>query len=206
MIASAYPSMKAPSQQMIDVWHRALGDITLEKATEAYDVCIFRHSYPPSIADFRRAYTEIAFPPLLSPDEALAEVNQAVRQHGNSSEVYKIISPLSAKVLSMIGLWDFNRAENRVAISSEFRKLYESLASRIKEDRLKPGYIEQVIEAPSDDPPEEPNRKEQAKPEDLKRFLKEFSAEMIKVGVGMERPAKSYRTLNESFEGSRVKE
>jgi len=140
MIGAAFPAMRPATEEMVEVWHSLIGDIPVNIAIEAVKRCLIKSRFVPTIAEIREAYATVAFPELLSADEALAEVNAAINRHGNSAEVCKSVSPLSAHVVRQIGLWDMCFSDNTAAINADFRRLYTTLAEKEKNARLQPGY------------------------------------------------------------------
>lgn len=140
MISAAFPTMRPPTEEMVEVWHALIGDIPINVGIEAVKRCLMQSRFTPTVAEIREAYAKVAFPDLLSADEALAEVNTAINRHGNSAEVCKSVSPLSAHVVRQIGLWDMCFSDNTAAINADFRRLYTTLAEKEKNARLQPGY------------------------------------------------------------------
>ena len=140
MISAAFPTMRPPTEEMVEVWHALIGDIPINVGIEAVKRCLMQSRFTPTVAEIREAYAKVAFPDLLSADEAMAEVNAAISAHGNSIEVYKSVSPLAAHVVRQIGLWDLCYSDNPAATNADFRRLYTSLAEKEKTARLQPGY------------------------------------------------------------------
>ena len=77
IVQHAFPRFEIVDNSFgVDVWHKSLEDLEYEKAERAAYNCIKVNEFPPSIAEIRKAYEEIA----ITERKEYAEINRFYEQ------------------------------------------------------------------------------------------------------------------------------
>lgn len=142
MIAVAYPNMKEVDDLTVKTWYECLSDIDLEVALAAVKKNILESPFPPTIADIRKQVADVVTleEDRLDTSKAWGEVVKAMQVHGSYSEIeaLKSMSPITRKVVKYIGWREICLSENLGVIRGQFLRMYETVATREKQDRLLP--------------------------------------------------------------------
>lgn len=147
VLAAAFPRFEVDDMK-VNVWHEMLGDIPYDVAQVAVKKLILENTFPPSIAEVRKAVTEITNSRLKTAAEAWGEVVQAVHRYGyyREQEALENMSPETARVVRYIGWQEICTCEEPDVIRGQFSRMYEQLASRERAERLLPAELKGEIQ------------------------------------------------------------
>lgn len=139
VLAAAYPRFE-PDELTLNVWFDLLGDLDYVVLQLSVKTCMINNTFPPSIAEVRKAAIRIISPDRKSVAEAWEEVNMALDRFGYYRQVEAIesLSPASARAVRAIGFNNLCLTKNVGVERGQFMKIYEQLGNREQEDILLP--------------------------------------------------------------------
>ena len=146
VIAAAYPRFEV-NELTVQVWHEMLKDIEYSIAQLAIKKLILESTFPPAIAEVRKAVVSITTPGVASGVEAWGEVTKAIKNYGfyRQEDALASMSETTAKVVRYIGWQDICMAEEAGVIRGQFLKMYEQLASKENTTKLLPVEMQEQI-------------------------------------------------------------
>lgn len=149
VIAAAYPEKFTVNDMKVQLWHSLLKDIPYEVANIAIQKHIIESPFVPTIADIRKAATDIMTPQEQKIDAATAwgEVIKAISSYGSykPEEALQSMSPVTARVVRYIGWQEICLNENQGVMRGQFLKMFESVSKRETQDSLLPPAMKQQI-------------------------------------------------------------
>lgn len=150
VLAAAYPKFEV-DETKLRVWHEMLGDMEYEVVAVAVKKCMLEKTFAPSIAEVRQEVVKIMNPNRLTSAEAWGEVEYAIKRYGATAAYdgtsYKdVLSPLTLRVVKLMGWVDMCRAENTAVIRGQFIKLYEQSYAQETEELLLPEKLKETIQ------------------------------------------------------------
>lgn len=149
VIAAAYPEKFTINDVKVNLWHNLLKDISYEVANIAIQKHILESPFVPTIADIRKAATEIMTPEEQKIDAATAwgEVTRAISIYGfyRPEEALASMSPITARVVRFMNWQELCLSENQGVTRGQFIKMFESVSKRESQDKLLPPAIKQQI-------------------------------------------------------------
>lgn len=148
VLSAAFPRFE-PDELTLQVWHEMLGDLEYPIAQLAAKKCMIQNTFPPSIAEVRKAAVQIMYPQRKAPAEAWEDVNRAVDRFGyyRQKEAMESLSPEVARAVRAIGFEKICLTENMGVERGQFMKIYEQLAGREEEELLLPEKMRAQIAA-----------------------------------------------------------
>lgn len=150
VIAAAYPRFQVDGAGLtLKVWYEMLGDLDYKLIQTATQKLILESPFPPTIADVRKQVVEITQDPADQIDGATAwgEVMDAIRYYGyyRQAEALASMSPRTSRVVKMMGWQEICTCEEPGVIRGQFLKMYNTYATREKQNALLPtGLREQI--------------------------------------------------------------
>lgn len=84
VLKSNYTNLAIQNQESFDLWFEMLKDIDYPIANKAVKSIIMRSTYPPTIADIRKAALEVTGVNQLTTDECLRLVNRSISKYGRN--------------------------------------------------------------------------------------------------------------------------
>lgn len=141
VLKTAYPKDNLlPSKESMSIWYQMLMDIPYDIAEVALRRWISTNKWAPSIADIREYSTAINEGETPSWGEAWQTVLRAVSKYGymNEQRALNSLQPLARRATEMIGFQTICTSENIAMERANFRKCYEAIAEREKEDAQLP--------------------------------------------------------------------
>ncbi len=146
VIAAAYPKFEVDDIK-VQVWHEMLGDLEYKIASMAIKRLILESTFPPSIAEVRKAAVEIQTPEQTNGTQAWGEVIKAIRNFGHyrEEEALASMSPRTAYVVKCIGWREICMAEESGVIRGQFLKMYQQVAEREQKEQLLPPAMRREI-------------------------------------------------------------
>ena len=147
VLAAAYPKFEVDDLK-VRVWHEMLGDLDYATANMAVKKLILENTFPPSIAEVRKAAMEILNPEVMTAAEAWGEVERAIRIYGyyRETEALESMSPSVAKVVEYIGWQNICLNEEPGVIRGQFLKMYQQVRERDRREMLLPADLRQGIQ------------------------------------------------------------
>ena len=133
-----------------EVWTMLLEDLPAQLVLVAVKKHCLTSRFPPTIAEIREAATVTANPALqTTAAEAWGEVIQAIRRYGmyREEEALASFSEHTRTVVKTIGWKELCICEEPDVIRGQFRKAYETMATRRKETALLPAAFRQQIDS-----------------------------------------------------------
>lgn len=133
-----------------EVWTMLLEDLPAQLVLVAVKKHCLTSRFPPTIAEIREAATVTANPTLqTTPAEAWGEVTKAIRWYGvyREEEALASMSEQTRAVVKTIGWKDLCICEEPDIIRGQFRRAYETMATRRKESALLPEAFRQQIDS-----------------------------------------------------------
>lgn len=129
VIEASYPGRASFDEDAIGVWCRMLGDIPYNVAGEAVRRLVSTNTFPPSIAEIRKAAWEV-IDPLPSAEEAYQEARAVARNftlYSNGALSIEWSHPLVKQAADTIGLETMAYSTNPEYIGRQFREVYDNL-------------------------------------------------------------------------------
>lgn len=166
-LKTSYPNFQImPSEESKKIWFSMLQDLDYGVCQNAVKQIIATSKFPPSIAEIREKYTELTVLPVADAGEAWEEVMRAIQHYGIYGEVEALnsLSELVRQTVKRIGFRNLCLSENIVADRAHFFKIYDSIATRQRNEskiplavlQQKESYIQAI-----------------AKPEDVKEIVQQ---------------------------------
>lgn len=147
VLAASYPRFEVDDLK-VRVWHEMLGDLDYAVASMAVKKLIMQNTFPPAIAEVRKAAMEIMRPEQVTGSEAWGEVTRAIRNYGyyREAEALASMSPTTARVVRHMGWQDICMSEDPTGVlRGQFLKMYDQVFAREQEQQLLPeGLREQI--------------------------------------------------------------
>lgn len=146
VLAAAFPRFEVDDIK-VQVWHEMLGDLDYSLASLAIKKLILESTFPPSIAEVRKAAVEIQTPEQTNGTQAWGEVIKAIRNFGHyrEEEALASMSPRTAYVVKCMGWREICMAEELGVIRGHFLKMYQQVAEREQKERLLPPAMRREI-------------------------------------------------------------
>jgi len=137
VLAAAYPKFEVDDVK-VQVWYEMLGDLEYSVVNIAIKKLIMQNTFPPAIAEVRKAAIEISSPRGLTAAEAWGEVVKAVRNYGyyREKEAMASMSPITAQVVRYMGWREICLSEEPEILRAHFLKMYDQVAAREQEKQL----------------------------------------------------------------------
>ena len=137
VLAASYPRFEVDDVK-VQVWHEMLGDLDYAVASMAVKKIIMQNTFPPAIAEVRKAAAELTNPENLTSSEAWGEVTRAIRNYGyyRGEEALASLSPTTAQVVRYMGWREICMSEDIGVIRGQFLRMYEQIATREQEKQL----------------------------------------------------------------------
>jgi hypothetical protein len=137
VLAASYPKFEVDDVK-VQVWHEMLGDLDYAVASMAVKKIIMQNTFPPAIAEVRKAAIEISSPRGLTAAEAWGEVIRAIRDYGyyREKEAMTSMSPITAQVVRYLGWREICLSEEPEILRAHFLKMYDQVAAREQEKQL----------------------------------------------------------------------
>lgn len=147
VLAAAFPRFEVDDLK-VQVWHEMLGDLDYSLANLAIKKLILESTFPPSIAEVRKAAMEILNPDVMTAAEAWGEVERAVRTYGYYQETKALasLSPRTAKVVRQIGWREICLNEDPGVVRGQFLKMYQQVQERDRREMLLPAGLRNQIQ------------------------------------------------------------
>lgn len=148
IISSAYPRSEFTEPQ-VKLWHEMLKDLDFRTAQVALKTHILNNTFPPAIADIRKAHANITTDEneQLTAADAWGEVMRAVKKYGtyNQEEAFKMMSPRTAQVAKYIGFYEICMSDRIDVIRGQFVKMYDQVITRDRKEKLLPMELKKEI-------------------------------------------------------------
>ena len=146
VLAAAFPRFEVDDLK-VQVWHEMLGDLDYSLASLAIKKLILESTFPPSIAEVRKAAVEIQTPEQTNGTQAWGEVIKAIRNFGHyrEEEALASMSPRTAYVVKCMGWREICMAEEPGVIRGQFLKMYQQVAEREQKEQLLPPAMRREI-------------------------------------------------------------
>ena len=137
VLAASYPKFEVDDLK-VQVWYEMLGDLDYAVASMAVKKIIMQNTFPPAIAEVRKAAAELTNPENLTSSEAWGEVTRAIRNYGyyREGEALASMSPTTAQVVRYMGWREICMSEDIGVIRGQFLRMYEQIATREQEKQL----------------------------------------------------------------------
>jgi len=137
VLAAAYPKFEVDDVK-VQVWYEMLGDLEYSVVNIAIKKLIMQNTFPPAIAEVRKAAIEISSPMGFTAAEAWGEVIRAIRDYGyyREKEAMASMSPITAQVVRYLGWREICLSEEPEILRAHFLKMYDQVAAREQEKQL----------------------------------------------------------------------
>ena len=137
VLAASYPKFEVDDLK-VQVWYEMLGDLDYDVANIAIKKIIMLNTFPPAIAEVRKAAIEISSPRGLTAAEAWGEVIRAIRDYGyyREKEAMASMSPITAQVVRYLGWREICLSEEPEILRAHFLKMYDQVAAREQKKQL----------------------------------------------------------------------
>jgi len=147
VLAASYPKFEVDDLK-VHVWHEMLSDIDYSIASTAIKKLIMQNTFPPSIAEVRKAVTELMNPEQVTSSEAWGEVIRAMHNFGyyREEEALASMSPTTARVVRYMGWREICMSEEPAGVlRGQFLKMYEQVTEREQKETLLPERLKDDI-------------------------------------------------------------
>lgn len=153
ILAGAYPGRRgfetdAACIRTAKVWQNLLSDLPVQAVLMAVEKHCICSVYPPTVAEIRTVISEAVHPDLqLAASDAWGEVTRAVRMYGMYQEerALQSLSERTRRVVKSMGWRELCSSEEVDVIRGQFRKAYEGISVREKQDALLPDRLKRQI-------------------------------------------------------------
>ena len=147
VLAAAYPKFEVDDVK-VQVWYEMLGDLEYSIVNIAIKKLIMQNTFPPSIAEVRKAVTELMNPEQVTSSEAWGEVTRAIRNYGyyHEEEALASMSPITAQLVRYMGWREICMSEDIGVIRGQFLKMYQQVRERDRREMLLPADLRQGIQ------------------------------------------------------------
>jgi len=147
VLAAAYPKFEVDDVK-VQVWYEMLGDLEYSIVNIAIKKLIMQNTFPPSIAEVRKAVTELMNPEQVTSSEAWGEVTRAIRNYGYycEEEALASMSPITAQLVRYMGWREICMSEDIGVIRGQFLKMYQQVRERDRREMLLPADLRQGIQ------------------------------------------------------------
>ena len=137
VLAASYPKFEVDDVK-VQVWYEMLGDLEYSVVNIAIKKLIMQNTFPPAIAEVRKAVTELMNPEQVTSSEAWGEVTRAIRNYGyyREEEALASMSPITAQLVRYMGWREICMSEDIGVIRGQFLRMYEQIATREQEKQL----------------------------------------------------------------------
>lgn len=146
VLAASYPRFEVDDVK-VQVWYEMLGDLDYAVASMVVKKIIMQNTFPPAIAEVRKAVTELMNPEQVTSSEAWGEVTRAIRNYGyyREEEALASMSPITAQLVRYMGWREICMSEDIGVIRGQFLRMYEQIATREQEKHLLPSEMQVEI-------------------------------------------------------------
>ncbi len=147
VLAASYPKFEVDDLK-VHVWHEMLRDLDYSIASMAIKKLIMQNTFPPAIAEVRKAAAVLTDPEQVTGSEAWGEVIRAMRNYGyyREEEALASMSPTTARVVRYMGWREICLSEEPPGVlRGQFLKMYEQVAGLEQQQRLLPPDLQDEI-------------------------------------------------------------
>lgn len=129
-----------PNDRAMELWFRQLKDIPYQVAEAALSKWVATNKWSPSIADIREIAATMTHGELPDWGEGWASLQKAILRHGqyHQREALAELDDLTRDVVERLGYRTLCLSENQQWDMNNFRRLYELLAERRKDEAQVP--------------------------------------------------------------------
>lgn len=126
-----------PNVQTMELWYNELKDLDYKTMEVAVRKWVSTHEFSPSIAKLREMCATVEKGELPGCEEGWEEVRRSFSSYGqyHEKEALESFSPITRKVVEIIGYKELCWSENQIADRKHFMDIYKQLAHRMEEDR-----------------------------------------------------------------------
>lgn len=146
IIAAAYPNFKL-TEATAQVWHTLLSDLDYHEVETAVQVIVSTHTFPPSIAEVRKAVAQLRHPEAMSPAEAWELAAKAIRDFGyyRKAEALRWLPPLVARAVEAIGWEELCLSDSLSVLRAQFERIYAGLLDRETRESVLPPAVRALV-------------------------------------------------------------
>lgn len=146
VLAASYPKFEVDDLK-VHVWHEMLGDLDYAVASMAVNKIIMQNTFPPAIAEVRKAVTELMNPEQVTSSEAWGEVTRAIRNYGyyREEEALASMSPITAQLVRYMGWREICLSEDIGVIRGQFLRMYDQIVARKQKEQLLPSMMREQL-------------------------------------------------------------
>lgn len=137
LLETSYPNFKITSDKTkLSVWYEMLGDRTEMDLMLGVKKYIATNEFPPTIAGINKAIASNQTSKAPDDLQAWAELQTSIRKWGmyHEDKAIESLSPETRAVVQALGFVNLCTSENQMADRAHFIKLYESRATKNKEN------------------------------------------------------------------------
>lgn len=145
-LRAAYPSNNfLTTKDSIAIWCEMLKDLDFETCKSASMEYIGSSKFPPTIADIREKCTTYSSLPIKDYGEAWGSVIRAIRKYGYMEEQQALnsLDDITRKCVKRLGFQNICHDEDESAMRANFRMIYETEASRTRQENQIPLQLRQ---------------------------------------------------------------
>ena len=138
-----------PNAEAMELWYRDLNDIPAEVLTAALRKWAVTETWPPSLAELRKACGEIVNGPAPDWGDGWSNVMRAVGRYGvhREAEALASLPEMARAAVRRIGWRDICLSDNPETLRAQFRQVYEIVTKRETENRNLPPALREMIGA-----------------------------------------------------------
>ena len=147
VLAAAFPRFEVDDLK-VQVWHEMIGDLDYGIASLAIKKLILESTFPPSIAEVRKAAVEIQAPEQTTGAQAWGEVIKAIRNFGHyrEEEALASLSPLTAQVVRCMGWREICMSQESTGVlRGQFLRMYDQIVARKQKEQLLPSVMREQL-------------------------------------------------------------
>lgn len=137
-LKSNYRTFGIENKAQFDFWYEMLKDLDYQLLQTAVKKLVSESSYPPTIADIRKAASNVEAPEVMDAATAWGEVMNAIRNYGvyRPEEAVESMAPLTRKVVQAMNYQEICMSKKLGVDRGQFIRLYNQICERERTDRV----------------------------------------------------------------------
>lgn len=136
-----------PNERAVEIWYGFLKDLDYQQTAAAVQRWVANNRYAPTISDIRSEVQSVQGNTPPDWGDGYAAMKKAISKYGymNEEDAINSLEGITKETVKRLGWMNICMSENEVALRSNFRDLFNELASRKKTDDQTPPAVRERI-------------------------------------------------------------
>ena len=147
LISASYPNFEV-NETKVKIWHDLLHDADYRTLQVVVKKIVLENTFPPSIAEVRKAYTETVSPVPMESGKAWLDVKKCIGRYGyhREDEALDSMNDILRECVEVFGWKDLCLSEEPESVlRGQFFRVYEQIAKRHQERSLLPEKLKEQL-------------------------------------------------------------